>query len=213
MSGVKIRSKSILEEKPSEQAEVSKMAANKPVEGKSTTIKDLMIDFKKNQEGNVKIEAKLGTIEKKVDDNTKNLNDHVTNYNKGYEDINEKCQSMKTRADGHDRAIADLQDRISQADRGNLFLRERVYELEKIARDLNFRDEEARRQNIIIQEIPEANYMKSKQAVTKLLSTLGVQVSSATVSNLHTVGKYVDGKKNKAYQGEVLRNYTRILVN
>ena len=76
-----------------------------------------------------------------------------------------------------------------------MLLRERVYELEKIARDLSFRDEEARRQNIIIQGISEANYPKTKQAVTELLSTLGVKVSSATVSNIQRIGKLVEGNR------------------
>ena len=101
---------------------------------------------------------------------------------------------MKTQVDSHDTAINDLKDQVQQADQENLLLRERVYELEKIARDLKFRDEEARRQNVIIQGIPEATYPKTKQSVTELLSSLGVKVSSATLSNIERIGKFTDGK-------------------
>ena len=100
---------------------------------------------------------------------------------------------MKTQVDSMDTAILDMQNRISQAE--NMLLRERVYELEKIARDLNFRDEEARRQNIIIQGILEAPYPKTKQVVSDLLAVLGVKVSSTTVNSIQRIGKMTEGKR------------------
>ena len=143
----------------------------------------------------MRIEQKLEVIDKKVGENTKSICDHIIKYNQEYKELNEKCQSMKTNVDSHDSAITEMKERITQAEQENLLLRERVYNLEKIARDLNFRHEEARRQNNIVQGIPEANYMKTKQSVTELLSIMGVQVSSATVSNLQRIGKYSEGKR------------------
>ena len=102
---------------------------------------------------------------------------------------------MKLKVDAHDNAITEMQGRVSQADHENMLLRERVYNLEKIARDLSYRDEEARRQNIIIQGVPESAYLKTKQAVSDLLSTLGVKVLSTTVSNIQCLAKLAEGKR------------------
>ena len=148
-------------------------------------MEDLLSEFRKNQDGKDRIEQKLGTIETKVNTNTKNFNDHLTKYKKEFNDLSTKCQSMKLVVDA---AISDMQERKKKP------FRERVYELEKVARDLNFRDEEARRQNSIMQRIPEATYLETKQAVTDLLSTLGIKVSSATVNNIQQVGKRPNGK-------------------
>ena len=192
MLGVKTRSKSAIGEEPNDLTDPVDMAAD---ETKSTTLEDLMTEFRKNQDGNQRIELKLGEIDKKVEISTKDISENLEKYDQEYKDLISKCQAVETTVDGHDSAITEMQDRISQADQENMLLRERVYELEKIARDLSFRDEEARRQNIIIQGISEANYPKTKQAVTELLSTLGVKVSSATVSNIQRIGKLVEGNR------------------
>ena len=81
----------------------------------STTMEDLLSEFRKNQDGKDRIEQKLGTIETKVNTNTKNINDHLTKYKKEFNNLNTKCQSMKLVVDSHDAAISDMRERKEEA--------------------------------------------------------------------------------------------------
>ena len=207
MSGVKTRSQSNITQYP-EGSDERAMAESETKQ--ITSIDGLLEEFKKNQEGNARIEMKLGEIDKKVDINTKNIAEHLIKYESEQKDFNAKYQKVCDRVETNDTDIKDMKERIAQADQETLALRERVYELEKMARDLNYRDEEIRRQNIIIQGIPESPYAKTKQVVTELLSVMGVKVSHLTVGNIQRIGKRnTDAKRPRPIKVKLLSTMSK----
>ena len=75
-----------------------------------------------------------------------------------------------------------------ELDAENMLLRKRLYQVEKDTKLCLGRDDDQKRQNILVQGIPESPSKKTKTDVTELLDYLGIKVSSATVVNIHRVG-------------------------
>ena len=158
---------------------------NKPSD---PTLADLFVEFKKKQEGNTRIETKLNDIEKKADKNAASLNSHIAQYNEDLDDIKTKYDSADTKLTEVEDRLDDLTKRFMELDAENMLLRERLYQVEKDTKLCLGRDDDQKRQNILVQGIPESPSKKTKTDVTELLDYLGIKVSSATVVNIHRVG-------------------------
>ena len=158
--------------------------ANKP----KPSIADLLVGLKKNQEGNNRIEAKLTEIETKNTQNAKEIKDHIERYEEDIKNLKSQNDSSEIRLDDVDEKIDQLSLQFKELVSENMLLRKRVYQLEKVAKTCADRDEELKRQNILVQGIPESPYKKTKSDVTELLKFLGVEVSNATVTSIYRVG-------------------------
>ena len=188
MSGPKTRSEKG-EEGDFEQTAMGK--PDKPVtplNTKDLTVADLLAEFKKNQEGNTRIENKLADIEKRSIDNAADIKKHIQVYEDEIEELKGKHDSIDKRMTEIEDAFDAMSLQCKEMKEENLLLRKRVFLLEKSTKVCTDREEEMKRQNIIIQGIQESAYKKTKADVTSLLSHLGVDVNNQTVTSIYRVG-------------------------
>ena len=156
---------------------------------KEPSLRDLLKEFKKNQEGNEKIQTQLNNIQTSVDTNTTTLQEHMKKYDSEIKEINSTLQNLQT-------TVTTLTDRIDtftteaeESKEENKLLRQRLHEVENIGQRFLRQEDDCKRRNIVI----EKSFQKTKEEITELLTDLGIEMSPLTVINLHRLGKQVEG--------------------
>ena len=152
------------------------------------SLADLFAEFKKNQAGNQRIEDKLKDIESKNTQNTKEIKEHIERYEDDISDLKAKYDSADTRLDEVDEKFDQLSIQLKELATENMLLRKRVYQLERTTKACADREEELKRQNILIQGISESPYKKTKADVTELLKFVEIDVNNTTVTSIYRIG-------------------------
>ena len=129
-----------------------------PPAKKILTLEDLYVEIKKNQEGNTRIETKLADIDSRTTENADDIKKHIEKYEGELVDLQGKHDSVDSRVTEIEDAFDAMSMQFREMKEENLLLRKRVYQLEKVAKVCTDREEELKRQNIVIQGIPESPY-------------------------------------------------------
>ena len=158
---------------------------------KEPTLQDLMAEFKKNQEGNTRIQNQLNGLQTSVDTNTNTLQTHLKKYDEEIKVINESIEGLQASVNlSTDRMdAASVETKELKEDNKNL--RKRLNDVENVSQKLMRQEEESKRRNIIIEGIKETSFLKTKDTVAELLTDVCIEMSPLTVVNLHRLGKQI----------------------
>ena len=152
------------------------------------SIDDLLKEFQKNQKGNKAIQDQLNNIQTTVTANTSSINAHIKTYDDEMREMSGKVKTLQETVNNFEQAMNLMSDDLKELKDENLQLRQRIYESENVNQRFVGIEEEGKRRNIIIDGINEAPFHKTKEAVTELCSTLGVELTLLTVVNMFRLG-------------------------
>ena len=163
--------------------------------GEQTDMQKLLQEFKNNQKGNNEIKTKLDNLELLVNLNTEGIKQHLDDYRTDHEKVNQSLDTITARTDGLEAKMDALTATLEEVMQENAEQRKRIFELEKTGKRFHMLEEETLRKNLLIDGIPEGPFHTTKKSVIDILSTLGVNADSTTISNIHRIGKRNDKQK------------------
>ena len=158
-------------------------------ETKEPSLKDIMLEVKKNNEGNKKIQNQLNGLKSSVDTNTTTLENHMAKHDDEIKGMNATLDDLRLTVNTLTDRIDTVTEEAKEAKEENIILRKRLNEVERTSQKYLRQEEDAKRRNIVIEGLKEASFQKTKDDVTELLTVLGIEMSPMTVVNLHRLGK------------------------
>ena len=202
-----------VQEEDAIRAESAKPKSNMEGEEKEPSLRDLLLEFKKNQEGNKTIQTQLNNIQTSVNSNTSTLKDHMTKYDKEVKEFNTTLTGLTNTVTELTERMKTMEADAIEAKEEAKLLRKRLNEVENISQKFQKQDEDCKRRNIIIEGIKESSFQKTKEVVGELLTELGIEMSPVTVVNLHRLGKYTeDSTRQRPVKVLFLSNLTKQIL-